>query len=357
MRYIDHVRDLGILLSPDREGEPMYAWDGGGMREAILNEEQGTYYLNYDGAMPGAKHESYWNACMAKSTDLIHWEKIGTNLLSSALVHPESNERVYKDFCSASSPWSFRTNGIWYHYYLGADHCSPEGVPSFAYSTLLAVSDKLEGKWNKKCEIPGFEKHMCLQNGIEGTWDDCTTSPGWVLENPKWKDSPENEKRYLMFYSGSCSGVTKRSLGIARTNDLETTGAYDDPEGAFWEKDPQPILSPDEDIENSSIYYEEETGIYWLFTNHIYQNWYTDAVWVYWSKDLEHWNESDKAIVVDSTISSWAKGAIGMPSVVKKDDHTLMLFYDGVKGEGIGHLERHIGAVEIALPLRLKENN
>lgn len=56
------------------------------------------------------------------------------------------------------------------------------------------------------------------------------------MENPKWTSDPEHEKHYLMFYSGSCSGVTKRSLGIARTNDLGISDDYDKKDGTFWEE-------------------------------------------------------------------------------------------------------------------------
>lgn len=354
MKYIDGVTDKGIVLSPDKEGEAFYKWDGGGCREAILNKVGDIYYLNYDAAMPGKTHESYWNGFLAKSKDLKHWEKIGPNLLSSALTHPESNETVYKDFCSASSPWSRYENGKWYHYYLGADHCSPEGIPCFKYSTMLAESDTMEGLWSKQCDKEGCGKHVCFNVGEKGAWDDCTASPGEVLINPKWENDPDNEKKYLMFYSGSCWGETKRSVGIARADRLDLCDDYDKKEGNFWEKDPAPIIPPEHDIENTSIFYEESSGLYWLFTNHIYNNEYTDSVWVYWSEKIDKWNPENRAVVIDSTVSSWAKGAIGMPAVIKTDENTLSVLYDAVKGDGKGHLDRHIGLAEIKLPIKIK---
>lgn len=354
MRYLDQVEDKGIVLSPDEAGQPWHEWDGGGMREAICDEVDGVYYLSYDGAMPGAQHTSYWNACQARSTDLVHWEKTGVSLLTSALAHPEGSEDLYKDFCSASSPWSFFDGEKWYRYYVGADHCSPDGTPAFLYSTMLATADSIAGPWHKRCDDAGCEKHVCFPAGRPGTWNDVTVSPGQVWINPRYAQDPEHEKKYLMFYSGSCSGVCRRSLGIARTNDLTATDDFDKFEGNFWEKDPDPILPPADDIENTSIYFEESTGLYWLFTNHIYDNAYTNSVWVYWTTDLEHWDPENKAIVVDSSVSTWAKGAIGMPTVIKKDENTLALLYDGVKGDGIGHLQRHIGLAEIQLPLRVK---
>lgn len=149
MRYLTNVRDRGIILSPDHINEKMYQWDGGGMREAIVNRVGKYYYLSYDGAMPGKMSQSYWNACTARSEDLIHWEKRGVSLCASAITN--SNTEC-KDFCSASSPWSIQEDGVWYRYYLGADHCSPEGIPAFQYSTMLATSNSIEGPWSKKCD-------------------------------------------------------------------------------------------------------------------------------------------------------------------------------------------------------------
>ena len=100
------------------------------------------------------------------------------------------------------------------------------------------------------------------------------------------------------------------------------------------------------------MYFDPDSGIYWLFTNHVCQNTYTDAIWVYWSRDIDCWDPAQKAIVIDRTVSTWARGAIGMPSVCLTDSGTLALLYDGVPGTGTGHLDRHIGLAEISLPLR-----
>lgn len=354
MKYLDHVIDRGVVLAPDAPDQPLHCWDGGGAREAILNREGGFYYLNYDGAMPGAAPDSYWNACLARSTDLLHWEKLGPCLYASILAHPQATPQMYKDLRSASSPWSFYADGRWYHYYVGADHCSPEGVPAFLYSTMLATSDSMAGPWDKRCDAPGCAKHVCFPAGAPGGWNDVTASPGQVLENPRWAADPAHQKRYLMLYSGACSGTTKRSLGIARTDDLGTSDAYDAENGHFWQLDPGPILPPEEDIENTSLFFEESSGLYWLFTNHIRDNSYTDAVWVYWSPDIERWDPAHKAVVLDASVSSWAKGAIGMPTVLQKDAATLAMVYDAVPGDGIGHLGRQIGLAEISLPLTVR---
>ena len=354
MKYVNNVTDKGIVLSPSEKGEKYYDWDGGGIREAVVKRVGDTYYLSYDGAIPGAAPTSYWNACEAVSKDLIHWEKRGVTLLSSALTHPESDNLHYKDFCSASSPWDFFDGKKWYRYYVGADHCSPEGIPAFIYSTMLAVADSADGPWRKLCDEPGKGNFVCIRPGGEGSWDEVTASPGQVIENPRYKDDPENERRYLMFYSGSCAGETKRSIGIARTDDLCAADDFSCLTGNFWIKDENPIIPPQDDIENTSIFYEEETGLYWLFTNHIYNNEYTNSVWVYWSYDPEKWNPENKAVVIDKTVSTFAKGAIGMPTVVRISKDKLGLLYDGALGDSTSHLDRHIGYAEISLPISVK---
>lgn len=351
MKYLKNVKDYGIVLSPSKENEKIYKWDGGGVREAVLAKENGFYYLSYDGAMPGEKSDCYWNACLAKSSDLIHWEKLGPKLFSSALNNPAASPEEYKDLRSASSPWSIYADGKWHIFYVGADHCSPEGIPAFLYSTMYAYAESPESEWNQRSTEKGRGDEVCFPAGKPGEWDDVTASPGQVIKNPNYDPHDPYSGKYLMFYSGSCSGITKRSLGIARTDRLDLTDKFYKDKGDFWIKDPKPILPPEEDIENSSLFYEESSGIYWLFTNHIFNNEYTDSVWVYWSKDIEHWSADNKAVVMDASVSSWAKGAIGMPSVIQRDEKTLVLLYDGVCGSGTGHLHRHIGMAEISLPL------
>ena len=68
---------------------------------------------------------------------------------------------------------------------------------------------------------------------------------------------------------------------VVRTKDLD---------GA-WTVDPQPMVPIEEQIENSTLYYEKKNKTWFLFTNHIGIDLreYTDAIWVYWSKDLNKW--------------------------------------------------------------------
>ena len=58
-----------------------------------------------------------------------------------------------------------------------------------------------------------------------------------------------------------------------------------------------PSCRPEEQIENTSLYFEETNKTWFLFTNHIGvddRGEYTDSVWVYWSQDLNHWDRGTK---------------------------------------------------------------
>lgn len=352
MKYVTGVKDWGIVMSPDKPGEPNYDVEGGGIREAILNKVGDTYYVFYDGAKPGAAPDSYWCACLAKSTDLVHWEKLGKMLDASVESHPE-NGGVYMDAKSASSPWVFQENGIWYMFYVGCEEVSPNGIPAAPYHTLLATADSIEGPWKKANEEPGMEKSVCFFSR-KNQWNNMTSSPGHVLQNPKWEGEGDTEhEKYFMFFSGATAGppVFARSIGIARTNDLSVHDNWDAENPNHWKMDEKPLLPFCEDLENASIYYEESNGYYFMFVNRVHDNAYTNAVWVYWSKDLEHWNVEDKAVVLDKTNCTWAKGTIGLGTVVKKDDNTLAMLYDAEEGDGTGFLNRQLGFLTIALPL------
>jgi hypothetical protein len=73
-------------------------------------------------------------------------------------------------------------------------------------------------------------------------------------------------------------------------------------------------------------------------------------VWVFWSADLDHWNMEQKAVVLEGQNCTWAKRAIGMPSVIQVEKR-LALFYDGCPGEAVSHRGREIGLAWLQLPL------
>lgn len=362
--------DQGPVFAPSNIGDPYFQFDGNGVREANIFKVENTYYLFYDGA---AQHEGacpendpekhLWRACLAKSTNLLDWTKLGPRLMCGYDEHPESNPTEYKDFWSASSPWVYfnQEDNYWYMFYLGAIGAAPSGgdvgTPATDYNTCVAKAQTqgiygIEGNWDKVNNQPGKSKAVAFYKSTNA-YPIGTTSPGPVIQNPLWQGASDIiNKRYMMFFT---SGAT---IGIARTNDLSATQNYDEPANPNgWNVDKM-ILGHSTAPENANCYYDENTGWYYLFTNELSQDYtYADMCAVYWSKDPNNWNEANSAVILDknNTKDGWATGAIGMPSVVKIDDTTLAVMYDASVGSLRNHTDRQIGLAYWTLP-ELDEN-
>lgn len=311
--------DEGVVM---RYGDGTDSCDTYGAREAILNKIDDTYYLFYDGA-----GKTGWLACLAESKDLKVWKKKG-----AILTLGDSTKADHK---SASSPWVIKENGQWHMFYLGTPNTSPapDRVPSFPYLTMKATATSLEGPWKKQYDVTPFPVK-------KDSYYSQTSSPGYIIKY---------HGEYLQYFSASAQQETgtKRTLGLARTKNLN----------ASWSVASEPLFPQTEQVENSSVYYDKSSKTWYLFTNHIGINTegseYTDAIWVYWSKNPKKWNIRNKAVVLDSTNCTWAKGAIGMPTVIQVGNKLAML-YDGAEGNSISHMRRNIGLAWISLPIQVK---
>jgi predicted GH43/DUF377 family glycosyl hydrolase len=288
----------------------------GGAREALVFEENGLYHLFYD-----REEEHGWVACLAVSRDLLNWQRKGPIL--------DLGEKGEKDSSGAVSPWVIRDKDWWHMFYVGAANFNNR-VPSVPYLTLKARSRSLAGPWIKQKDLIPFSTEP-------GTYHDITASPGAIVKH---------DDEYLMFFSCTTrkegSPFIQRTLGIARTNDLD----------APWSLDPDPLLPIEEQVENTWLHYSQRNGLWFLFTNHIglEQDEYTDAIWVYWSADLNTWNPDHKAIVLDGTNCTWSKKCIGLPSLVQVGQRLAML-YDAPGGDSTSHFNRSIGLAWLQLPL------
>lgn len=309
------AKDAGVVL---RHGDGPGDCDLLGAREASVFEHRGTYYLHYDGA--GRRG---WLACLATSKDLVHWQKKGAIL--------DLGVKGTMDSASASSPWVIRDGRWWHMFYVATPNTTrpPNLIPMFPYLTLKARSRSPAGPWEKQYDVVPFSTKP-------NSYYSATASPGYVLRH---------RGQYLMFFSGSTAGPNvQRTLGLARTRNLNRS----------WSVQPEPLVPLAEQIENSSLYYEPKNKTWFLFTNHIGVNErneeFTDAVWVYWSRDPEHWDTEHKAVVVDGRNCSWSKNCIGMPSVIKVG-RRLAVLYDAPGGESISHMKRDIGLAWLELRL------
>lgn len=311
------ARDAGVVL---RHGDGPNQCDIYGARDVWVFESDGKYYMHYDAAGPLG-----WLCSLATSDNLTSWTKKGPVLSLGA--------RGEEDSASASYGVTFREGDKWHMFYLGTPNVTPppDRIPSFPYLTMKAEATGPAGPWQKQKEVVPFRP-------APHAYTSTTASPGHIVRKGD---------EYLQFFSASTetsSGI-RRTIGIARTRDLN---------GA-WRVDPEPILPLEEQIENTSLYYEPACGMWFMFTNHIgideHRSEYTDAVWVYWTPDLEHWDASNKAVVLDGANCTWSRRCIGLPSVVKVGRRLAML-YDAPGGESISHMQRDVGLAWIDLPLK-----
>ena len=311
LRY--DAEDQGVVLP---YGNCPGACDKYGARDVWVFEHRGRFYMHYDAA-----GEAGWLTALASSGDLIHWKKRGTVL---KLGSPGAD-----DSASASYGTTYFDGTGWRMFYLGTPHTTPppDRAPAFPYLTMEARSTSPTGPWVKEANVVPFRPKA-------GTYYSATASPGQIIRNGR---------DYLQFFSASTDQPILRTLGIARATDLD---------GA-WTIDSSPIVPSSEQVENSSLYFEQSNGTWFLFTNHIgldQDGEYTDAIWMYWSKDLNRWNPANKAVVLDGQNSKWSKRCIGLPSVVPYGNR-LAIFYDAPGGDSVSHMQRSIGLAWLKLPL------
>ncbi len=317
-RYRLAAADQGIVF---RHGDGPNQCDQLGARDVWVWRDAATYYMHYDGAGPRG-----WLACLASSTDLTRWSPKGPAL---DLGNPGK-----KDSASASYGGTFKQGRAWHMFYLGTPNVTapPDLIPGFPYLTMKAQGASPTGPWTKRYDITPFSPKP-------GTYYSATASPGHVIRR---------RDEYLMFFSASTDTPILRTLGIARTRNLDSS----------WTTDPRPIVPPSEQVENTSLYYEKRTRTWFLFTNHVgLKNGleYTDAIWVYWTRDLERWDPARKAVVLDGSTCRWSKHIIGLPSVVQSGSR-LAVFYEGNPSQEIptgvkSHMARDVGLAWLELPL------
>jgi predicted GH43/DUF377 family glycosyl hydrolase len=291
-----------------------------GAREAIVFQHRGTYYLHYDGAGPTG-----WLACLATSKDLVQWTKHGPAI---ELGQPGDN-----DAGTASSPWVYFDGKTWHMFYVGSVSTTPppDRIPACPYMTLKATSRSPMGPWLKQTNVVPFHPRP-------NSYYADTASPGQIVRHGH---------DYLMFFSAASGTPMKRTLSIARTRDLNGS----------WQLDPEPALPLTEQIENSALYFEKRNRTWFLFTNHVgldSHGEYTDALWVYWSKDINRWEPNHKAVALDGQNCTWSSDCIGMPSVVQVGKR-LAILYDAPGRKSVSHMRRDVGLAWLDLPLSAPE--
>jgi hypothetical protein len=316
--YRLHAMDAGVVL---RHGQGPGRCDVLGARDVWVFQAGDTCCMHYDGA-----GDRGWLACLATSQNLVNWTLHGPIL--------DFGSPGELDCGSASYGVTYQEGEQWHLFYLGTQLVSPapEFVPTPPYQTLRAHALSPQGPWVKQKNITGV---LCKPE----TYYAEVASPGQVIRHAG---------EYLQFFAAAAGDPLLRTIGIARASKLD----------GVWIPDLFPMVPLNEQIENSSLYFEETNQTWFLFTNHIgidERGEYTDAIWVYWTKELNRWNTRHKAIVLDKENCAWSPDCIGLPSVVRLGNR-LALFYDGAGGGSVSHVRRDIGLAWIDLPLRVPQD-
>lgn len=309
------AKDHGVVL---KHGDQ---FDSIGARDVVVWEHGGKYFMHYDAAGPTG-----WLLALAVSDDMLNWTKRG-----SVLPLGEPGEL---DSGAACYGVPVKQGDAWHLFYVATPHTTPppERIPAMPYHALKAKSTSPTGPWVKQKDIRPFQCEP-------GTYYSDTASPGHIVRHGG---------KYLQFFCAATASnnIIKRTIGIARTANLD----------GKWAVDREPILPLEEQIENSSLYYQPEDQTWFLFTNHVgidaQAGEYTDAIWVYWSKDINRWDAKNKAVVLDGSNCTWSKRVIGLPSVLPLGNK-LAIFYDGVAGESTSHVGRDVGLAWLDLPLKV----
>jgi len=287
--------DDGVILT---HGNAPGGTDIKGARDSFIYEENGTYYMTYDGA-----DNNYWGSNMTTSTDLVNWTSPVRKLSHGAAGASDSASAAYSTI--------YKDASTYYMFYLGAKVKAgqPTNTPFPPYVTKLAKSSSLTGTWTKYPNEP-----IPLVNG---SYREVTVSPGTIIKQGT---------NYYMYFSAAAEHLGKyyRGIGLAWTTNLNS---------GTWSVGSGAIIPIYEQVENASVFYQQEDNTWYMFVNHVgidsSGNETTDSVWVYWSSNPFDWDANNRAVVIDSSVSNWSNdNVIGIPSVIKKDGQ-LKISYDG----------------------------
>ena len=68
------------------------------------------YYLTYDAFPPEGAEDIWTRNMLARSRDLVAWEKMGPQLCPTQAEHPDLNMEDYADSTCACSPWFYQAD-------------------------------------------------------------------------------------------------------------------------------------------------------------------------------------------------------------------------------------------------------
>ena len=167
------------VLSPEAPYEK-----GGGVEDPRLVQIAGTYYLTYTGY-----NRKDAQLCLATSSDLIHWKRVG-------VILPAYKGTWNEQWTKSGAIVPLKINGKWWMYYLGTRK-GPDGHPRDEMG--IAVSDDLfhwkdatskpvlprrPGAFDSRVMEPGPSPILTKQGILllyNGADDHLVYGPGWIL--------------------------------------------------------------------------------------------------------------------------------------------------------------------------------
>jgi beta-1,2-mannosidase len=167
------------VLSPEADYEK-----GGGVEDPRVVQINGTYYLTYTGY---DLHSA--QLCLATSTDLIHWQRMG-------VILPAYRGTWNTQWTKSGAIVPEKINGKWWMYYLGTrkdpagksrDYmglASSNDLLHWKDATQKPVLDRRPGAFDSRVMEPGPPPTL-TETGIlllyNGADDHLVYGPGWVL--------------------------------------------------------------------------------------------------------------------------------------------------------------------------------
>ena len=303
------------VLIRGADGEPDYAT----VRDCTIIKVGSVYYLAYV-AYSKTDATNVSTICMAYSTDLINWTKMGI------AISPASGWES-KYVCDPTLYYN-SVDSKYYLFYCGGTTAS-NGVPTLPSSIGVATNPDIT-------DVDGWTKYgsnpVLLYNTQTGVDDYSVTSPTII----------KSGSTYYMFY-GNQPSSSLRGISYATSSDLLNWTKYAS----------NPVIATSEDVENPDVWFDTEDNRYYMAVNQVINNAYTDANILYYSDSLTSWDITKRRYLFmeSQKTGTWDKIIIGSMAVYVDENGRLQnILYDAKStyvGSTADHYGRDIGLVTV----------
>ncbi|MCT2342908.1 arabinan endo-1,5-alpha-L-arabinosidase [Bacillales bacterium AN1005] len=206
-----------------------YQWGTLGAHDPTIVKENGVYYMFATDTFFEGKPTQ--GVPIRKSTDLVHWEFVGT-----ALAGIPTEAGTWANAGGLWAPEVIRYNNKYYMYY------SASTFGSTVSCIGLATAEHLKGPWSDQGIVIKTNPNIAKHNAIDAN----------IIT--------DKNGRYWMCYGSFFGGIYIAELNM-ETGRLKNEQDY----GTLLAKRPKSV---DTAIEGAFIYYHEELDYYYLFTSY-----------------------------------------------------------------------------------------